>query len=118
VRFNHDSPKALVNQCVWDVMQSTLISSPNSGARILSYLRRGGASAGNHIFFNKGVRLTVKGSPVLDALKDLSQKRVEIISRGTCLGHFNLKEKLAVGEVSNIYTITEIMLNAARVVSL
>jgi hypothetical protein len=50
--------------------------------------------------------------------KDLSQKGVEIISRGTCLGHFNLKEKLAVCEVSNMYNIAETMLNATRVVSL
>ncbi len=70
------------------------------------------------IFFNTGVRLTVEGSPVLEDLRELCRKGVEMLSCGTCLGHFNLKEKLAVGEVSNMYTIAQTLLNAARVVSL
>jgi hypothetical protein len=85
-------------------MQSTLITSPYSGARILSYL--------------SGIRLTVKGLPVLEDLKDLCQRGVEVLSCGTCAGNFNLKKKLAVGEVSNMYTIAETMLKAARVVGL
>lgn len=70
------------------------------------------------IFFNSGVKLTVEGSPVLEDVQSLSQRGVEILSCGTCLVHFDLKEKLAVGEVSNMYTIAETMLNAARMVSL
>lgn len=70
------------------------------------------------IFFNTGVRLIVEDSPDLEDHQSLCGKGVEILSSGTCLGYFNLKEKLAVGEVFNMYTIAQTILNAARVVSL
>lgn len=70
------------------------------------------------IFFNSGVKLAVEGSPALDDLKTLADQGVQIILCGTCLGHFDLKEKVAVGEISNMYAITETMLRADRVVNL
>ncbi len=59
------------------------------------------------IFYNSGVKLTVADSPVLDDLKALEEAGVEIISCGTCLDFYELKEKLAVGIISNMYTIYE-----------
>jgi hypothetical protein len=53
------------------------------------------------------VRLTAEGSPVLDSLKELESAGVQILSCGTCLNHFGLKEKLRVGEISNMYAIIE-----------
>ena len=41
---------------------------------------------------------------------------VEIMSCGTCLNFYDLKEKLAVGEVTNMYVIVEKMSGADRVV--
>jgi len=70
------------------------------------------------IFFNTGVKLVVEGSPVLEDLQALQAQGVDILACGTCLGHFNLTEKLAVGEVSNMYTIAETMLGAGKVVNL
>lgn len=70
------------------------------------------------IFYNTGVRLAVEDSPVLDDLKMLEEKGVEILACGTCLGHFNLTEKLAVGEVSNMYSIAEALLGAGKVVNI
>ena len=70
------------------------------------------------IFFNSGVRLVVEDSPVLEDLQGLCERGVEILVCGTCLGYYDLKEKIAVGEVSNMYTIAETMLNAGKVVSL
>ena len=59
------------------------------------------------LFYNSGVRLTVSESPVLDDLKALENLGVEIVSCGTCLDFYELKEKLAVGIISNMYTIYE-----------
>lgn len=59
------------------------------------------------LFYNSGVRLTVGDSPVLDDLKALENLGVEIVSCGTCLDFYELKEKLAVGIISNMYTIYE-----------
>lgn len=70
------------------------------------------------IFFNAGVRLVVEGSAVLDDLNALCGRGVKVLACGTCLGHFGLKDKVAVGEVSNMYTIAETMLRAGKVVSL
>jgi len=70
------------------------------------------------IFFNSGVKLVVEGSPVLEDLQALCGQGIEILACGTCLGHYSLKDKIAVGEVSNMYTIAETLLRAGKVVSL
>jgi selenium metabolism protein YedF len=70
------------------------------------------------IFYNMGVKLAVEGSPVLDDLRALAAKGSEILVCGTCLGYFNLKEQLAVGTISNMYTIAEMLLNAGHILTL
>ncbi|MCI5997721.1 MAG: sulfurtransferase-like selenium metabolism protein YedF [Peptoniphilaceae bacterium] len=70
------------------------------------------------IFFNAGVKLTTEGSPCIDDLKKLEEKGVEIISCGTCLDYYELKEKLLVGQVSNMYTIYETLFNSSKVISI
>lgn len=70
------------------------------------------------IFYNTGVKLAVEGSPVLEDLKQLAQRGIEILSCGTCLGHFDLSDQLAVGEISNMYDIAEKLLGAGRVINL
>ena len=42
---------------------------------------------------------------------------MEFLVCGTCLGYFDLKEKVAVGQVSNMYTVAETMLSAGRLVT-
>ncbi|MFA5026992.1 MAG: sulfurtransferase-like selenium metabolism protein YedF [Candidatus Methylomirabilota bacterium] len=70
------------------------------------------------IFLNSGVKLAAAGSPVLDDLRALAERGVAILSCGTCLGHFGLKEQCAVGEISNMYAIAETLLGAGKVVNL
>ncbi len=66
------------------------------------------------VFFNGGVKLTCEGSEVLDDIKSMADNGVKIISCGTCLDFYGLKEKLAVGEISNMYTIYETLEKADR----
>lgn len=61
------------------------------------------------VFFNSGVKLTTEGSESLEEIKKLESEGVEIISCGTCLDFYELKEKLEVGSISNMYTIYEKM---------
>ena len=68
------------------------------------------------IFINSGVQLTTEGSEVLETLKTLSEKRVEILSCGTCLDFYGLKTKLKVGIVSNMYDIAQSLLEADRLI--
>ena len=59
------------------------------------------------IFYNGGARLSVEGSPVLEDVKALAAAGVKVFTCGTCLNFYGLSEKLAVGEVSNMYDIVE-----------
>ena len=70
------------------------------------------------VFLNSGVRLVVEGSPVLEDLQALAAHGVQILACGTCLGYYGLKDKVAVGTVSNMYTIAETLLGAGKVVAL
>lgn len=70
------------------------------------------------VFFNSGVKLTCEDSPCIDDLQKLQDKGVEIISCGTCLDYFGLKEKLLVGEISNMYTIYKTLFNAGKVINI
>ena len=70
------------------------------------------------VFYNTGVRLAVHGSPIADDLCALVAWGVEVLVCGTCLGYYDLKDKVVAGEVSNMYTIAETLLRAGNVVSL
>lgn len=59
------------------------------------------------LLLNAGVKLAVQGSPVLDQLATLASLGVNIMSCGTCLDYYQLKTKVAVGEITNMYTIVE-----------
>lgn len=69
------------------------------------------------LFYNGGAKLTVEGSDCLEDIKLLEKEGVEILTCGTCLDFYGLKEKLAVGTVTNMYTIAEILQNAVSIVS-
>ena len=68
------------------------------------------------VFYNAGAFLTCEGSPCLEDLKTLEEAGCEILTCGTCLDFYHLKEKLAVGGVTNLYDIAQRLTTAARVV--
>ena len=66
--------------------------------------------------YNTGASLTCEGADTLEDLKLLESEGVTILTCGTCLDFYGLKEKLAVGGVTNMYDIVERMENAARII--
>lgn len=66
--------------------------------------------------YNTGAYLTCEGADTLEDLKLLESEGVTILTCGTCLDFYGLKEKLAVGGVTNMYDIAERMENADRIV--
>lgn len=68
------------------------------------------------LFYNGGATLTCEGSDSLEDLKSLEAQGVEIMTCGTCLDYYGLKEKLAVGTVTNMYSIVETMAGAGRII--
>ncbi len=59
------------------------------------------------IFLNSGVKLTTTGSESIEDLKKMENAGVKIVSCGTCLDFFEIKTKLEVGNISNMYDIVE-----------
>lgn len=72
----------------------------------------------NLIFMNAGVYLVCEGSPVIENLQALQENGVEILACGTCLDFYDIKDKLAVGRVTNMYTAMEILANASKNITL
>ena len=68
------------------------------------------------LFYNSGAKLTCEMSPTLEDLMSLEANGVEILTCGTCLNHYGLTEKFKVGGVTNMYVITEKMMQADLIV--
>ena len=68
------------------------------------------------IFINSGVKLAVDGSPYIGALNDLVAIGAEILSCGTCLDYYRVKDRLMVGKISNMYEIESSFLEATNVI--
>lgn len=70
------------------------------------------------IFMNSGVLLPTEGSEVLEYIKSLEERHIEVLSCGTCLDFYHLSDKLRVGSVTNMFTITEKIMEAQRLITL
>ena len=68
------------------------------------------------LFYNGGAKLTVEGAVSVEDLKNMEAQGVEILTCGTCLNFYGLGDKLAVGGVTNMYTIVEKLASAAKVI--
>ncbi|MFC4772030.1 sulfurtransferase-like selenium metabolism protein YedF [Enterococcus hermanniensis] len=66
------------------------------------------------IFYNGGVHSVAKGSDSLEDLVGLAEQGVEIYACGACLNFYDLTS--AVGEVTNMYRIVEMMRQASKIV--
>ncbi len=67
-------------------------------------------------FLNSGVLLTTEGSELIEPLLKLQDAGIEILSCGICLDYYGLREKLAVGAVTNMYTIAETVMSVGNAV--
>ncbi|MGL4343775.1 MAG: sulfurtransferase-like selenium metabolism protein YedF [Cellulosilyticaceae bacterium] len=68
------------------------------------------------VLYNRGAYLSTESSDSIADLKLLQAQGVEILTCGTCLNHYGLSEKLAVGAVTNMYVILEKQMQAAKIV--
>ena len=62
------------------------------------------------VCYNEGVFLALKDSEVIEDLQNLQKQGIKILVCGTCLDYYRVKEKLAVGEISNMYDIAQELL--------
>lgn len=68
------------------------------------------------LFFNGGAHLTCEGSLSLEDLNNLKELGVNIKTCGTCLDFYGLKDKLKIGDVTNMYDIVTTMEEASLVI--
>ncbi len=66
--------------------------------------------------YNSGAYLTCEGSESLEDFRILEAEGVNIMTCGTCLDFYGIKETLAVGGVTNMYDIVETLEQASSVV--
>ena len=63
-------------------------------------------------FMNEGVKLVLPESSAYEYIKDLEKAGTKILVCGTCTTHFNITDKIAVGTVSNMFEIMEMITGA------
>jgi selenium metabolism protein YedF len=68
------------------------------------------------IFYNGGVLLTQKSSPVISSLVSLSERNVDIVICGACVDFYGIKDEIAIGRISNMYNITETLAGCDKVI--
>jgi sulfur relay (sulfurtransferase) complex TusBCD TusD component (DsrE family) len=68
-------------------------------------------------FYTDGVKLVCEGSPALLGLRILQGQGVRLVACRTCLEHFGLTGKVAVGEVGGMNDIAGLLTEADSVVT-
>lgn len=63
-------------------------------------------------FMNEGVKLVLPESSACEYIKDLEKSGTKILVCGTCTTHFNITDKIAVGTISNMFEIMEMITGA------
>lgn len=70
------------------------------------------------VLVNSGVKLSAENEATIENLKLLEAEGVQILSCGTCLDYYNLKDNLQVGSITNMYSIVDIMKNSSQTISI
>jgi len=69
-------------------------------------------------FYGLGVKLTAKGSPVMDALLSLENMGVDIVSCATCVNYYGLNDHIQVGRVGNMPELLKILMEKEDVITI
>ena len=69
------------------------------------------------LLYNGGAKLSVEGrAETVNDLRLLAENGTEVLTCGTCRTHYGLTDRLAVGEVTNMYVIAEKLSGAGKVI--
>ena len=94
---------------------------PDLGSKLLSAflktLLEAKAVPARIICMNSGVFLTTEGSPLIETLREFEAQGTAILSCGTCLDYYNRRERLRIGEPTNMKSTVEAMLSFPRILS-
>jgi selenium metabolism protein YedF len=68
------------------------------------------------VFYNKGVTIVTKSSPVINHLQDLEKMGIELLLCATCVNYYKLEDQIGAGMLSNMYSIAESMASAGSII--
>lgn len=68
------------------------------------------------VFYNAGVKLALDDSPILEHIRELTEKGTAVYLCSTCISHFGLRERLPVGSFSDMYQILNILKDADHII--
>ena len=98
------------------------IGDPELGRKLmvnyLKTIREMGSDLWRLIFINSGVKLTTETSSVLKELQECERTGVIVLSCGTCLEHFGLTTKKAIGTATNMLDIVTATQLADKVITI
>jgi hypothetical protein len=80
--------------------------------------RREGDLPESIVFINAGVRLMAEGSAILTHLQELDGRGVAIVACRTSVQHFDLEDKLEVGDSLPMPELVDLLMEASSVVSM
>jgi selenium metabolism protein YedF len=66
---------------------------------------------------NGGIMLTTEESPVISSLRALEARGARVLSCGTCLDHYGLKDRLAIGAVGGMPQTIDLLASAGRLIA-
>jgi hypothetical protein len=69
------------------------------------------------IFYGDGVFLLAEGTQFLDALDALFKAGVDLIACATCVGYYNLRDKIIIGRVSDMKEFISSVMNSDRIIT-
>lgn len=70
------------------------------------------------VFMNAGVKLPTGDEQIVEHLKTLQEKGVNVLVCGTCVNYYNIADQVKVGTVSNMYDIAQCLHEADKVITL
>ncbi len=68
------------------------------------------------VFYNAGVKMAMDDSPVLDHIRELSEKGTAIYLCTTCINHFGIRDRLPAGSFSDMYQILNVLKDADHII--
>jgi len=70
------------------------------------------------LLLNRAVMLAASDSDSLELLMTIAERGTDILSCGKCLEYYELTEKLAVGRITNMFEVAEILTSSQRTITI
>ena len=94
---------------------------PDLGEKLMeSYLKmllESGSLPAKIVCMNSAVFLTTEGSAAENTLKGFAKAGTEILSCGTCLDYYNRRDKLLIGQPTDMKATVKAMLNFTKILT-